>query len=178
MKTFILLVTLFISQLISAQPEKINQTDSAGKRHGKWQRYLDQQWKTVNDSSQAVYFRYTFYDHGINLHPMGPCGKKGWNLVTPEITNKQAGIQMLDGEYKWYDTKGRLVSAHVFSKGEYVSYKEYYRSGKLHSFFDYTRRFNNQPHSWYSCEYDKAERVKYEGYVKKDEKGHWPLMRG
>jgi hypothetical protein len=178
MKTLLLLFTFLLSQLASAQSEKINQLDSAGKRHGKWLRYLDQNWKTTDDSSKAAYVRYTFYDHGINLYPMGACGKKGWKLEAPENPDKSSGIKMLDGEYKWYNEKGKLIFYHVFSKGEYVSYKEYYSSGKLHSSFDYTKHFSGQPHSWYMTEYDKSGAIKYEGYTKKDEKGHWPLMRG
>src|SRR4051812_11168604 len=89
-----------------AQTEKIGQTDLQGKKDGKWIIYLDKNWKQV-DSSSALYYRYTFYDKGTNIYPMGPSGGKNYKL---ESTG--SGKQ-LDGEYKWFDAKGKLSSVHI-----------------------------------------------------------------
>ena len=54
---------------VYCQTEKINQFDNQNKKNGKWIVYLDQKWNKV-DSSKAIYYRYTWYDHGINIHPI------------------------------------------------------------------------------------------------------------
>lgn len=56
-----------------AQTEKLNQLDPNGKKEGKWIVYLDDYWNKV-DSSKASYYRFTWYDHGVNIHPMGTGG--------------------------------------------------------------------------------------------------------
>src|SRR6478735_7238402 len=95
---------LALTTLISAQSTPVNQPDSLGKKNGKWCVYLDKDWKKTNDSTSALYLRYTYYDHGTNIYPMGPCGGKGYKLQAT-TTGK-----LLNGEYKWYDAKGRLSS--------------------------------------------------------------------
>ena len=88
MKTNIYILLLFCFTLTAfSQNNLINQKDSIGKKHGKWLVYWDSNWKEVKDSSQSVYHRYTVYDHGENIYPMGSCGAKSWKL---ESDNKPA----------------------------------------------------------------------------------------
>lgn len=170
-------VCMALSMLCFGQ-EPLNQLDKDGKKDGKWIIYLNANWEKVKDSSKAVFYRYNFFDHGANLNPMGPCGGKGWKLESKPYGDQHIGkIKQLDGEYKWFDPKGRLIFDHVLKNGEYVSYKEYYRSGVLRTAFDYTRLYKEQPHSsWYGV-YDKKGNIKFDGYFFKDEKGHWPPSR-
>jgi hypothetical protein len=157
--TFFLVLAL--STFSFAQQAQLNQRDSAGKKDGKWIVYLDDIWKEVKDSSDAKYYRYTYYDHGENLYPMGPCGRKKWRLEAPtDSLHKNEKIKLLDGEYKWYDADGRLSSAHSLSKGEYLHCREFYPSGKLEQHFDYTMKWNEQPHTWHITIYDKNDKAK------------------
>lgn len=138
--------------------EKINQLDSIGKKNGKWIVYLDDSWKEVKDSCDAEYYRYTYYEHGVNLQPMGKFGGKNFKLESPvDSAGKNERIKLLDGEYKWYDAKGRLSSEHSLNKGEYIYSKEYYPSGKLMQHFDFTRTWNNQPNTWHISIYNKKD---------------------
>lgn len=171
MKTlFSILCSLLI--LSSYSQDKINQLDADGKRDGKWVLYLDKDWAKVKDSASASFFRYTFYDHGIHIHPMGRCGGKNFKLEKPN-ENK-----LLDGEYKWYNAKGQLSSVHVFKNGEYVSCKEYFPTGELNQYFDYTKKCAGQEHSWTVFVYDKKGHLILASPTCKDENGHWPKMRG
>jgi hypothetical protein len=161
MKTkFILFLFFCLTGFTYGQQISLNQLDSAGKKDGKWIVYLDDTWKEVKDSSDAKYCRYTYYEHGINLYPMGTCGRKGWILAVPAGSSRVGKLTLLDGEYEWHDKKGRLSSAHSFTKGEYVFCKEYYSSGKLMQHFDYTMKYKDQPHTWHMTIYDKKENVK------------------
>lgn len=178
MKKLILLALFTITICNLSIGQELNKYDDKGKKHGKWIRYLDKYWKVVDDSSKAVFYRYTFYDHGLNVHPMGRGGSEGFKMASTTDTSKQKGIKILDGEYHWYDTKGRLIYIHILKNGVYIFYKEYYKTGELQTLFDYTRHAKNQPWSWYTIVFDKTGKVTYEGYTKKGADGKWPPMRG
>lgn len=172
-------ILLLFMATTAAYCQDINKYDNKGKKHGKWIRYMDKNWNTLEDSSKAVFFRYTFYEHGANVHPMGGFGKnKLWKMKCSTDTSTQKGIKILNGDYKWHDPKGRLMYWHVLKDGVYISYKEFYETGELHQFFDYTKQVEGQPWSWYMIEYNKDGSIKYEEQIKKDENGNWPPMKG
>ncbi|MFI5204436.1 MAG: hypothetical protein ACHQF2_08055 [Flavobacteriales bacterium] len=161
---------LFLLSNVSFAQTGLNQLDSLGKKHGKWVLYLNALGKDLKNSTGAVYCRYTYYDHGKHLQPMGGfIGKKG-KLVSTD-TSKTNGVTLLDGEYKCLDKKGRLRFIHVFKNGEYVSYTEYYKSGIVNSYFDYTKKWGGQEHSWYIYENNKKGKRKYDGYFRNGHRG-------
>lgn len=176
-KLFFLSVALCLSLFAVSQSEKLNQLDDKGKKHGKWIIYLDNNWDKLKDSSKAVYFRYNYYDHGTSLYPMGPCGKKGWKLEVITPPGSTPG-KFLNGEYKWYDTKGKLTSVHVLKNGEYVSCKEYYPTGELNQHFDYTKKCKGEVHGWGVYIYDKTGKLLMTSWMCRDENGEWPKTRG
>jgi antitoxin component YwqK of YwqJK toxin-antitoxin module len=157
---------------VAAQPA-LNQSDPAGKKHGKWIVYLDKEWKAIEDSVRAIHHRYTYFDHGVNIYPMGRCGGKGFKLVTDSASPGK----VVDGTYKWYDAKGRLSSVHTFKNGEYVSCKEYFTSGGLSQHFDYTKKCEGQEHGWTVFIYDKKGNLQLASPTCKDKDGNWPKMR-
>lgn len=178
MKAKIILLLLCYTTLFYGQ-DKLNQLDAAGKKDGKWVVYLDKNWRHINDSTNALYYRYTFYSHGTNLYPMGPCGGKNYKLeIIPNNNNQSGKIKLLDGEYKWYDGKGKLKFIHVLNGGEYVSYKEYFSSGQLSQEFDYTKLWQGVLHTWYIAIYDKKGKLTYGSYFKPEKDGTWPVTRG
>jgi hypothetical protein len=179
MKIITSLLFFFSFTLLSfGQTDNLNQLDSSGKKDGKWIIYWDRNWRSISDSAEAIYYRYTFYSHGTNLYPMGPCGGKGYKLEkTGEGQDQQSKIKLLDGEYKWYDSKGKLSSIHVFNKGEYVSCKEYYSSGELNQYFDYTKKWQGQEHTWYLTIYDKKGGLIHDYYFRPDKNNLWPATR-
>src|SRR5688572_25962798 len=123
MKTKLLLVSVLFAFALSAQ-EKLNQLDANGKKDGKWIVWLDTDWKLAKDSMSAAYFRYNYFDHGASVYGMGPWGGKNTKMTgTPTSVVKKGNAKMLDGEYKWYNSKGELRSTHVLKNGWYVSFK-------------------------------------------------------
>lgn len=175
--SFLISTVCFALTIAHGQTEQLNQLDSNGKKDGKWILYLNGYGEKVRDSATAVFWRYTYYDHGTHIYPMGGfIGKNG--KIESSSESKQTGkIKMLDGEYKCFE-KGTLKFIHTFKAGEYISYKEFFSTGQICSYFDYTKHFERQPHSWYMYTYDKTGKVTYEGWIKKNEKGQWPKMRG
>lgn len=177
MKKSLLFFALLISQFLTAQNEKLNQLDEAGKKDGKWMVYLDKNWKKIEDSSAAVYYRYTYYDHGDNIIPMGQWGDSDFKLEKTETTTT-TNTKLLNGEYKWYDSKGILSSVHYFHNGDYVSCKEYFSNGQLNQHFDYTKGCAGEAHSWTMYIYNKSGELLRTDPVCKDKNGKWPKMRG
>ncbi len=171
-KTNLLIVLLLTFSVFAfAQSAIINQLDSLGRKDGKWQIYLDKDWAKLTDSTKALYFRYTFFDHGVNIYPMGPCGKKGYKLQTA------SSGKLLNGEYKWYDAKGHLSSVHIFNDGEYISCKEYFPGGELSQHFDYTKKCEGESHGWTVFCYNKKGDLILVSPTCRNEKGKWPVMR-
>lgn len=163
MKTKLLTLLLFCGcKLISfAQEETLNNYDSNGTKHGKWIVYLNDYWKEVKDSSEASYYKFTYYENGKNIYPMGPRNKK-WKL-DHSGSNKYMNdkIKLLDGEFSWTDEKGITRGIDIFVNGEYVLYKWYYPSGKINQIFDYTKKWEGEMHTYSVREYNKKGKIKY-----------------
>ena len=174
-KILLLSLTLFLSLLSISQTEKLNQLDDKGKKHGKWIIYLDKNWNKLKDSSEALYHRYNYYDHGVSLYPMGPCGKKGWKLESKPVHGSAS--KFLDGGYKWYDGNGKLFSEHILKNGIYVSCKEYFPTGELYQHFDYTKKCKGDIHGWGAFVYDKNGKLLMTSWMCRDENGEWPKTK-
>ncbi len=163
--------------MVFCQTEKLNQLDANGKKDGKWIVWLDKDWKLAKDSMSATYFRYNYFDHGHNIYAMGPWG--GALESVQNTTVKKGNALLLDGTYKWYNSKGKLVCEHILKDGWYVSFKEYYPlTGKLQTFFDYTKRLNGQQFTYHFCTYNKKGELSSEGWEAKDAKGNYLPSRG
>jgi hypothetical protein len=166
MKVILFFVMLCLGSITYSQNEFLNQFDSNGKKHGKWIVWLDKNWKLAKDSMSADYFRYNYFNHGNSCNPMGPWGGKGNRLEGQANPVKKGNAVMLSGEYKWYNSKGELISEHVLKDGWYVSFKEYFPStGKLQTFFDYTQHDRGQNYIYSIETYNKKSELKYKGWA-------------
>lgn len=175
MKRCILISLLFVCLALIGFGQ--NQYDSNGKKHGKWIVYLDKDLKQVDDTTNANYYRYTFYDHGTNLNAMSPWGGKGWKLETSNVDKNSEKIMLLNGLYEWYDDKGILRASYELQNGEFISYKEYFPSGQVSQEFDYTKLWKKVPHTFYIASYEKAGNLKSESYYRPDKNGNWAPSR-
>jgi hypothetical protein len=164
MKTILIFTAAFFSS--TAIGQSFNQFDAKGKKDGKWIIYLDKDWKRIDDSSKAAFKRLTYFDHGVNVYPMGPCGGKGYRLE--HSSDDQSKIHLLDGEYRWHDSKCNLSSVHVFKNGEYISCKEYSTSGKVTQYFDYSKKCTGEQYGWTVFLYDENGKLKKEYPTCKD----------
>ncbi|MFH0893377.1 MAG: hypothetical protein V2A54_02985 [Bacteroidota bacterium] len=169
---FFLSTLLFLTGLPFIASAQINQLDEGGKKHGPWKMYLDEIWKETEDTSSAKYIRYTVYDHGTNLYPMGPCGKKDWKL---EVF-KPSKSKILDGDYEWKKSNGQISSKHSFKNGEYVYCKEYTNMGNMNQEFDYTKKYKNEPNTWCVTRYLSNGTSKF--YIWRKGDNYWNLYPG
>ncbi len=152
----------------------MNQFDSNGKKDGKWTVFLDARWNQLKDSSQAVYYRYTYFDHGINTIPMSPRGMRPKaKAETPEGEDLRPGEPIaMNGVYKWFDPKGKVGMMQEFKDGEMVAYKDYRRNGKLRQEIDFTQKYLEEPYTyqiWFTDK--KGNRTRY--FHQKTKKWGW-----
>jgi hypothetical protein len=170
----LLIIFLFLTTIFSyGQDEKVNQYDSIGKKHGKWVEYLDYYWNVKKDSSKAVYYRYTWYDHGLNTIQMGNRGRRGWKFEPVADTNGLNGKpKLLNGEYRSYDKNGQLRFFNVLDKGNYVLYIGYGKSGETKMKIEFMKRLNNIPHTYAMYIYkNDGDLLCY--YMSKGPRGGW-----
>ena len=175
MKILKFIMLLLLGTEGKCQSVVLNALDSAGKKHGKWVLYLDEDWHIANDSANAKFCRYTYFDHGVNLYPMGACGGKGFILVSSKDSSTSSG--QLHGKYVWYDSHSRLKSEHFFDRGEYVYCKEFYPNGTLQQYFNYKKVNVDSEISWTVTGYKKSGEQKFQFVFCKDKNGRWPKMR-
>lgn len=170
MRIILFFALLYICGAAFSQTGSWNQYDANGKKHGKWIVWLDKNWHLAKDSANAVYFRYNYFNHGANVYAMGPWG--GRLEARSNSSVKKGNAVILDGEYKWYNSKGQLVCEHVLKEGWYVSFKEYYPStGKLQTFFDYTEHDKGQQYSYSMSTYNRKGELKYKGWAYEENGG-------
>lgn len=158
-----------------SQSARLNQLDASGKKEGKWVLYLDKEWKEVKDTNTAVCCHYTYFDHGTILYPMGGFGR-GLKLQAPANGEKFGNKELLNGEYKWINKDGLAAFILVFRKGEFVSYKEYYDSGKLHEYFDYANKWKGEPYTY--CMKIYYKNGKMQAYYNRWEDNVWIAWGG
>jgi hypothetical protein len=174
MNTFrIILLTLLTTGSLKysfAQDTTLNRFNTSGQKHGKWLVYLDNNWKEVSDSSQAVYRRFTIYDNGFNIFPMGPSGKKGWKL-RPETAGNSG---LLNGEYSWVKPNGEVNSTHSFTDGQYNDCKEYDSNGNMIQHFDFSKRYKDELNTYFLYQYDKNANLK-RFYIMRNGREGWAL---
>ena len=126
---------------------EVNQLDSLGNKHGQWIEYLNSRFKVLKDSSGASYWAYNYYDHGVNNNRIsfGNEWKMNDSLHhTSTDSSSRQGIQALDGKYKWYDKKRRLVSEDSFSQGVHL-WSKAYDDGMLVLLYDFTQTYQGNP---------------------------------
>lgn len=157
MKNIYLLLFLNLNLIAFSQNDSLNRVDVNGKKHGKWLVYWDTNWRELKDSSKSVYHRYTVYDHGENIYPMGSCGGKGWKMES----SGEPLSKLLDGTYKWYNSKGHLSSEHLFKNGKYLDCKEYTADGKLSQHFAYSKIYKGQANTYGLYQYNKSNTKYY-----------------
>jgi hypothetical protein len=176
-KITLLILSLYLAVFSYGQKITLNQLDSNGKKDGTWIEYLSKKWKVLKDSNNAKYCRYVFYDHGKYILPRVFSSANKKLEFTGDTTPKTIPI-LLDGEYKWYDRKGRLLTDGYYAKGEYVWFKSYtwgifnkkMTGQKIHENYDFTKKYNGQQYTFYLELSDKNGMIKYY-FIRKDKYG-------
>ncbi len=169
----LLLLLLFFFSVVAITAQGLNKLDEEGKKQGRWELYYNQYWKVLKDSTNAVYYWYTEYDHGKRVYTEAQWGRKSFKFQDSLFSKQEGKIKLLDGKYTWYDKKGNISSVHVFKNGNPVWWKQYHPNGKIYLYFDYIHKCEDEPLSWCLYIYDKKGELKYTSWVSKGCGGTW-----
>jgi len=97
-----------------------NQKDSSGKKDGFWLIYLTERFIPTKDSSLAFYKAYNLYFHGIDLSYLSACKsdkRKAKLLAINGVKGKKGAPVLLDGNFKLYNRKEKLILDQTFRNG-------------------------------------------------------------
>lgn len=141
----IFLAITFSSQITIAQNDTLNRFDQNHKKTGWWVDYLDKNLASTEDTSEAKYYRYSYYEGKFDYYNMGRIGSEKHAVIAPESNISQNKIQALNGEYKVNYDNGQTKYFLSAKNGRFLEYKEYYDNGNLKTHFDYTKSCGDTP---------------------------------
>lgn len=171
------LITLIIGfAATSSAFAQLNQRDGKGKKDGKWIIYLDEKWKPVSDSSHAYYSRYTYYDHGVDIYPIGR-GKNSFHIAEGKTNAVKGKPLLLNDNYRWVDKDGTTRSTNNYKNGEPVQIQFFYANGKQSRDFEYTKSWKGVPHTYHVIVFDKTGTPNAYFYMRKERENDWFLRR-
>jgi hypothetical protein len=172
---FLITLLVCITGITTAHSQTtLNQRDTNGKKDGKWIIYLDEKWKPVNDSSHAYYSRYTYYDHGVDIYPIGR-GKNSFRITAGKINTIKGKPLLLNDDYRWADKEGTTRSTNSYKNGEPVHIQFFYANGKQSRDFDYTKTWKDEPHTYHVIVFDKSGVPSAYFYMRKEKGNAWFL---
>ena len=157
---------LILSTSILAQSEGINQYDANNEKTGWWIIYMDKNLKTVEDSSEASYYRYGYFIGKFNYYSMGPIGTRRNPMVPPESQQNSNSLILLNGTYEGHYSNGRVRFRLKAKDGKFISYEEFYKTDVLKTFFDYTTSCGSTEFNFCISEYNKDGSLKEESTIR------------
>jgi hypothetical protein len=160
-------LTFFIGFSVFSQSDTLNQFNSNKERTGWWITYLDKDLAITSDTTQAKYYRYSYFDGAFNYYSMGPIGAKKSPVIGPVSLNSDGEIPPLHGVYKANYTNGQTQFVLKADNGRFTEYLEYYKNGNLKTRYDYTKSCGKSPFEYCIYKYKKNGDLKMEGRLRR-----------
>ncbi len=121
-----------------SQADTINLFDSNHEKVGWWLTYLDKDLAETKDSSNAVYFKYSYFDGKFDYFKTSKLGTNKNPVIAPTPIKTDLKIKPLHGEYKANFKNGKTRFSLTSQNGRLLEYQEYYKNGNLKHVFKYT----------------------------------------
>ena len=152
--------------------DTLNKKNNKGEPVGCWIEYLDGRLNRAK-KEKASFCRYVYYENGNALEWLGG---KYYKVTLEVIGNKSVkdSVVVMDGIYRLYKKKGKLFTEDIYSKGMILESKVYSPpTGRILDYIDYTKLYNNEPHSFYYETYRGEDgKLRMKAYRRKI-KGKW-----
>ena len=168
MKTFNFIFWSFVfSSFTFSQSDTLNQLNSNLEKTGWWITYLNKDLAKTSDSTQAKYYRYSYFEGKFNYYSMGPIGTKKSPVIGPTSMQSDGEIPALHGEYKANYNNGQTQFILKAENGRFTEYLEYYKNGNLKTRYDYTKSCGNSLLEYCIYQYKKNGELKMEGRLRR-----------
>lgn len=152
---FLIIAILFFSTTVKSQNDTLNAFNAKGKKHGCWIQYINIVWNETTKENAVAYF-YNQFDNGQPLLDLkNQKWKKKYKLVCEGNTPTQGNPVVLDGQYKWYNTKGQLMNEEHYKNGNPVFMKSYNYSNNnfatqtYNEVLKFDKKYKHQKSSFY-----------------------------
>ncbi|HAS39470.1 MAG TPA: hypothetical protein DCS93_03285 [Microscillaceae bacterium] len=105
-------------------PKNENHTDAQGRRQGTWTILYDKDWKVIQDTTQAQFYRIIRYQNDLpvgNVRDYYRSGQLQWEGHLLQDRPKE----LIDGKCVWYYENGKVERIGWFEEGTLVKKQEY-----------------------------------------------------
>lgn len=176
MRPLLLICFFWISCLSSAQTDTLNQVDTKGRKTGYWKVWVNERADAVKSQSEACFYAFEYWEEGRCIITFYRHKWKFIKLTYDSVLPPKGQPVPLAGTFKWYDKHDRLVAAETFSAG-YPKYCKSYSGPqsekvfKLNEDLDFTKRYNNQPGTFYIEIHFSDDRKPLQYWYRKGKKG-------
>lgn len=180
---FITGFSLLLGQNSIAQNDTLNKFTPKGKKTGYWKVLLNNNVDPVDSLKDACFFGIELWDNGESVFThykkKGPNSKMKYDGVMPEKGNPK----LIDGTFKWFNSKGFLETEETYKDGKPVYIKSYHVSknktdstNELFEDLDFTILYNNIPGTYYYKEHDFSTNTYKEYWFRKGRRG-WRIYK-
>jgi hypothetical protein len=184
MSRFFILLALaccFCSGPICAQADTLNKLNTRGKKTGYWKVLLNENADPVDSLKDACFYGIELWDGGEYVfsyfkHP------KYAKLIFEGALPEKGDPQLIEGTFKWYDSRGYLANEEVFKNGRPFFYKSYNwdKENPAISTFNevlyFDRLLDGTPGTYYYEELGYGGRLAGKYWYKKGKRG-WRVYR-
>jgi len=153
---------------LSAQtiPQHPNHTNAQGHRQGTWTILYNKDWKVVQDTTQAQFYRVISYTNDLPVGKVRDYYRSG-KLQWEGRLLRDRPKEMMEGKCVWYYESGKVEQISLFEKGKAITLEEisvnfekgkkYYELGQYHKaliifekyYYHFTDLLNNYPEPLY-----------------------------
>jgi hypothetical protein len=164
-----------------AQSDTLNKLNSKGKKTGYWKVLLNDRADPVDSLSDAYFYGIEQWDNGEKVfrffkHFDFP------KVVYDGILPEKGKPRLIDGTFKWYDSKGLLRNEEIYKNGHPFFIKSYNweNENTMISLFNevlyFDRKFENIPGTYYYEEYGYNGRLIGSWWFRKGKRG-WRVYK-
>jgi antitoxin component YwqK of YwqJK toxin-antitoxin module len=145
---------------------------------GDYKLYLNAHLQPTSED-KTCYYMFSFLYKGTDVWATGESWRKRGKLETSGATLPTEGNpQPLQGTFKWFSKNGKvLLAEETFLNGRQTGETRVYNSrGKLMKLYDYSRKWENKPWSFYMETYEHGNLVKSGFMFFNENKGSWETI--
>ena len=134
-----------------------NSINNKKKKNGLWLKNLDLNYHSTNKDNKQFYY-YVFFDEnymvteGIDNYFFHKIIKTSGETIGQKPPYALNGIYDI---YDIYDRKNRKKVTFNYKNGELINLNRYYKSGQIESTDDYSKKYKNNPHTFYHIGFRK-----------------------
>ena len=180
---FTITILLASFNFLVGQTDTLNKLTPSGKKNGYWKVYLNNTADPVDSIEKAFFYGIELYDNGVPVFKYNKHGWSNYKLKFDGPTPIKGTPELLNGTFKWYNSKGFLQIAETYKNGQPVYIRSYHvlenKADSIDHLFedlDFTIKYNNIAGTYYYREHALFDNTFTEYWFRKGKKG-WRVYK-